>query len=170
MLRVLCDLQGPSLPKVLPLPVPPPSATGTKWIHFVPLATLSLPQGQSEFTSSRQGREGEGRRSFPPPFPSLALCTGKVRNQQQYERCVRHTSSTSYSYCSVLCLGRVVWALVLCNSWLGPAQSMQSHQPGIQVGLSVDGIRLPTLCEPLSCVIHGWDRLNLCSHISPESR
>jgi hypothetical protein len=40
------------------------------------------------FQRSRQGREKGS------PFPSLALCTEQVRNQQQYERCASFASGT----------------------------------------------------------------------------
>ncbi len=49
-------------------PPPPPSPSGTKWIHFIPA-----------------GEGGGGEEGSPFPLPSLALCTEQVRNQQQYE-------------------------------------------------------------------------------------
>jgi hypothetical protein len=74
MLWVLCDFQGPPLPKALPLPLPPlpPSSTGTKWIHFALLATPSLPH-PDKVNLLRPGRGGRGRGaglSIPPSPPS----------------------------------------------------------------------------------------------------
>ncbi len=82
-----------------PSPPPPSPLSHREKVNSLCPAShlLPPPPGQSKFTSSRQGREGEGRRDLPPlPFPSLALCTEQVRNQQQYERCVRHASPVWY--------------------------------------------------------------------------
>ncbi len=91
-------LSGPPLPKVLPLQLPPlPPSHSDKVNSLCPAShPLSAPPGQSVFTSSRQRREGEGRRALPsPPSPfvqnKLEINSNMKGDTPPVHKCIQNT-------------------------------------------------------------------------------